>query len=145
MILGCIHKNHLKITKKIAFFLNNFLDRRSQQLSTLLTLSPLPFTPWLFFPNCCRSFLFNLRWAMSIVVYRSHIYYYISSIGGIHNTCQIIRYIFWNLNCLGKTSIEKNFFFRALTESPNPPPWPQFGQLGPFFRFAKMWGGEGNI
>ena len=28
---------------------------------------------------------------------------------------------------------EKNIFFRALPESPNPPPWPEFGQLGPLF------------
>ena len=43
---------------------------------------------------------------------------------------------------LGKTSIEKNVFFRALPESHNPP-WPQFGQLGPLFgrqkrRFGRM-------
>ena len=35
---------------------------------------------------------------------------------------------------LGKTSIQKNVFFRALPESPKPPPpCPQIGQLGPFF------------
>ena len=39
---------------------------------------------------------------------------------------------------------KKNVFFRALPQSPNPPPpWPQFGQLGPLFgrqkrRFASM-------
>ena len=38
---------------------------------------------------------------------------------------------------LGKTSIKKNVFFRALPESPNPPPWPQFGQLGPLFFTSK--------
>ena len=45
---------------------------------------------------------------------------------------------------LGKTSMKKkNVFLRALPESPKPPPWPQFGQLGPLFlrqkrRFARM-------
>ena len=39
---------------------------------------------------------------------------------------------------LGKTSTEKNVFFRALPKSPNPPPWPQFGQLGPFFPDVKI-------
>ena len=44
---------------------------------------------------------------------------------------------------LGKTSIRKNVFFRALPESPTPPTSPQFGQLGPLFlrqirRFACM-------
>ena len=33
---------------------------------------------------------------------------------------------------------EKKHFFRALPESPNPPPWPQFGQLGPFFPDVKI-------
>ena len=28
---------------------------------------------------------------------------------------------------------KKNVFFRALPESPKPPPWPEFGQLGPLF------------
>ena len=28
---------------------------------------------------------------------------------------------------------KKNVFFRALPELPKPPPWPQFGQLGPLF------------
>ena len=28
---------------------------------------------------------------------------------------------------------KKNVLFRALPELPNPPPWPQFGQLGPLF------------
>ena len=45
---------------------------------------------------------------------------------------------FWSWKkVLGKTSTKKNVFFRALPDSPNrpqPPPWPQFGQLGPFFR-----------
>ena len=34
--------------------------------------------------------------------------------------------------------MKKNVFFRALPESPKPPPpWPQFGQLGPFFSDVK--------
>ena len=32
---------------------------------------------------------------------------------------------------------KKNIFFRALPESPKPPPWPQFGQLGPLFWTSK--------
>ena len=45
----------------------------------------------------------------------------------------------------GRHQKKRNVFFRALPESPKPPnlPWPQFGQLGPFFgrqkrRFARM-------
>ena len=37
---------------------------------------------------------------------------------------------------LGKTSIGKNVFFRALPESPKPPS-PQFKQLGPLFSDVK--------
>ena len=33
----------------------------------------------------------------------------------------------------GRHQWKNNVFFRALPESPKPPPWPQFGQLGPFF------------
>ena len=33
---------------------------------------------------------------------------------------------------------KKNVFFRPLPESPKPPPWPQFGQLGPFFTDIKI-------
>ena len=39
---------------------------------------------------------------------------------------------------LGKTSIKKNVFFRALRELPDPPPSPQFGQLGPLFSDVKI-------
>ena len=39
---------------------------------------------------------------------------------------------------LGKRSTEKNVFFRALPELPNPPPSPQFGQLGPLFSDVKI-------
>ena len=38
---------------------------------------------------------------------------------------------------MGRHQQEKNVFFRALPESPNPPPWSQFGQLGPFFSDVK--------
>ena len=38
----------------------------------------------------------------------------------------------------GRHQRKKNVFFRALPESPKPPPpWPQFGQLGPFFSDVK--------
>ena len=40
--------------------------------------------------------------------------------------------------CLREDLNKKNVFFRALLESPKPPPWPQFGQLGPFFRTSKF-------
>ena len=34
----------------------------------------------------------------------------------------------------GRPQFKKNVFFRALPESPKPPPpWPEFGQLGPLF------------
>ena len=33
---------------------------------------------------------------------------------------------------------KKNFFFWALPELPNPPPTPQFGQLGPLFSEVKI-------
>ena len=34
----------------------------------------------------------------------------------------------------GRPQLKKNVFFRALPESPKPPPpWPEFGQLGPLF------------
>ena len=33
----------------------------------------------------------------------------------------------------GRGQLKKNVFFRALPELPKPPPWPQFGQLGPLF------------
>ena len=55
---------------------------------------------------------------------------------------------------LGKASMKKkNVFFRALPELPKPPPpWPEFGQLGPLFsgrqnsRFkSHLGGGEGDI
>ena len=43
-------------------------------------------------------------------------------------------YIMQSKYSLGKASMEKNVFFRALPELPNPPPpWHQFGQLGPLF------------
>ena len=42
------------------------------------------------------------------------------------------------LKTLGKASMrKKNLFFWALPESPHPP-WPQFGQLGPFFSDVKI-------
>ena len=35
--------------------------------------------------------------------------------------------------------MEKNVLFRALPKTPQPlPPWPQFEQLGPFFRTSKF-------
>ena len=36
-------------------------------------------------------------------------------------------------SCKGRHRWKKNVFFRALPELPKPPPWPQFGQLGPLF------------
>ena len=33
----------------------------------------------------------------------------------------------------GRPQWKKNVFFRALPKLPNPPPWPQLGQLGPLF------------
>ena len=40
--------------------------------------------------------------------------------------------------CKGRGQQKKNFF-RALPEFPNPPPpWPQFGQLGPLFSDVKI-------
>ena len=38
----------------------------------------------------------------------------------------------------GRHQWKKNVFFRALPESPKPPPWPQFGQLVPFFSEVKI-------
>ena len=59
----------------------------------------------------------------------------------------IYALIYWTgvTDVLGKTSTGKNVFFQALPESPIPPPWPQFRQLGPLFlrqkrRFACMTG-----
>ena len=55
---------------------------------------------------------------------------------------------------LGKTSTEKNVFFRAVPESANPPPDPNSGNLVLFFghqnsRFEShlrtLWGGEGDF
>ena len=39
---------------------------------------------------------------------------------------------------LGKTSMKKNVFFRALPESPNPPPDPNSGNLVLFFSDVKI-------
>ena len=39
---------------------------------------------------------------------------------------------------LGKPSIKKNVFFRALSESPNPPPDPNLGNLVLFFSDVKI-------
>ena len=43
------------------------------------------------------------------------------------------------VNMLGKTSIEKKTFsFGHCPNHLNPPPWPQFGQLGPLFSHVKI-------
>ena len=42
-------------------------------------------------------------------------------------------------NAMGRGQRQKNVFFRALPESPKPPPpSPQFGQLGPLFSDVKI-------
>ena len=38
----------------------------------------------------------------------------------------------------GRGQLKKNVFSRALLELHNPPPLPQFGQLGPFFSEVKI-------
>ena len=35
--------------------------------------------------------------------------------------------------CLGKGSTEKKRFLSGIAQITYPPPWPQFGQLGPLF------------
>ena len=105
MILRCIQKNHLKITKNIqnfALFSEQIAPPakkfgRSRQLSNL-TLSPLSYN---FFFQLLSQF--SIQSEMSIVAYHSYIYYYIPSIGGNHNTCQIIRDIFWNVLLIMKS------------------------------------------
>ena len=44
----------------------------------------------------------------------------------------------WPFLFLGKASMKKNVFFRALPESPNPPPDPNSGNLVLFFRTSKF-------
>ena len=57
----------------------------------------------------------------------------------------MIAFMSLNLPCLlqeyyglGKGSIEKNVFFRALPELPKPPPDPNLGNLVLFFRTSKF-------
>ena len=88
------------------------------------------------------------------VIYRQ-CYWWCSCVSHFHNLstwqwnflCSTFRLIFSHFeltqdhavdpvihSLLGKASMKKNVFFRALPELPNPPPpWPQFGQLGPLF------------
>ena len=43
------------------------------------------------------------------------------------------------MNYKGRHQLKKNVFFRALPELPKPPPpWPEFGQLGPLFSEVKI-------
>ena len=49
-----------------------------------------------------------------------------------------LRLFFWLFDVREEVNRKKNVFFRALPESPKPPPWPQFGQLGPFFSDVKI-------
>ena len=101
MILGCIHKNHLKITKKNRVFSEQFPGPTVPTIINSSNPVTTPLHPLTIFSQLLSQF--SIQSEMSIVVYRSYIYYYIPSIEGNLNSCQIIRDIFWNVLLIMKS------------------------------------------
>ena len=58
--------------------------------------------------------------------------------GGVSDKVSVSDKKFQTNQSEGRYQQKKNVFFRALPESPAPPPWPQFGQLGPLFLRQKQ-------